>query len=60
MPLRRAVPFGYFFEERAAEEDFEDLIDRQVIGGELSGPDLELEPIEPTPAGEETDIAVLL
>ncbi len=55
---KKGRPFGYFFEERAAEEDFEDLIDRQVIGGEFSGPDLELEPIEPTPAGEETDIAV--
>jgi hypothetical protein len=56
---KKRRPFDYFFEKRPAEEDFEGLIDRQVIGGKLPGSDLELEPIEHSAADEETDIAVL-
>ena len=56
---KKCRPFDYFFEKRTAEEEFEDLIDRQVTGGKFPGSDLELEPIEHSAADEETEIAVL-
>src|SRR5271157_811028 len=56
---KKGGPFDYFFEKHSAEEDFEGLIDKQVIGGKLSGPDLALEPIEYSAADEEADFAVL-
>ena len=56
---RKRRPFDYFFKNRAAEEDFEGLINKQVIGGKLPCPDLELEPLERFAADAETDIAVL-
>lgn len=55
----RCRPFDYFFIKRTAEEDFEGLINRQVIGVKFLGSDLELEPTECFRADEKTDIAVL-
>lgn len=52
-------PFDYFFKKGPAAEDFEHLINRQLIGCKFPGSDLELEPVEPSTADEESDIAVL-
>jgi len=57
---KKGRPFDYFFKEGPAEADFEDLIDRQAMGGKLPCPDPELEPIERSAVDKETDIAVLL
>ena len=56
---KRCRPLDYFFKKRPEEEDFEGLINKQVIGGKLPGSDLELERIEHSASDEETEIAVL-
>ena len=56
---KRCRPLDYFFKKRPAEADFEGPINKQVIGGKLPCPDLELEPLERFAADAETDIAVL-
>jgi RNA polymerase primary sigma factor len=48
----------YSFKKRAEEEDFEGLINRQVIGGKFSDSDMELELIEHSRADQDTDIFV--
>lgn len=56
----KCLPFDYFFKKRNDEEEFEGLMDSQVIGGKFPGADLELdEQVSHPESGELVEVAEL-
>ena len=55
----KCLPFDYYFKKPNSEDDFERLLQGQVIEGRFRGPDLELEQIDRVDSDEEAGIPAL-
>jgi RNA polymerase primary sigma factor len=55
----KCLPFDYYFKKPASEDDFESLLEAQVIEGRFNGPDLDLEQIDRVGSDEEAGIPAL-
>ncbi len=55
----KCLPLEYYLKKPGSHNDFERLIEGQVIEGRFNGPDLELEQIEHADSEEGTDAAAL-